>query len=68
MFKFILIMPALAALISCAVMPEKNQDPVRNNKATYNKDLRDCQEDYPVSGSGIHIRQWIGCMNLKGWK
>jgi hypothetical protein len=45
-----------------------NDDPSKNNKVTYNKDMKDCKEDYPEAGSGIHIKQWISCMNLKGWK
>jgi hypothetical protein len=55
-------------LTSCASLPTENQDPAKNNKATYNKDLRECKEDYPELGSGAHIRQWVGCMKLKGWK
>ena len=55
-------------LFGCTSMPTVNQDPAKNNKATYNKDLKECQEDYPEVGSGVHFRQWIGCMNLKGWK
>ena len=55
-------------LIGCASLPTVNQDPAKNNKTTYNKDLKECQEDYPEVGSGVHVRQWIGCMNLKGWK
>lgn len=55
-------------LVSCANLPTENQDPAKNNKAAYNKDLKECQEDYPEAGSGVHVRQWIGCMNLKGWK
>jgi hypothetical protein len=58
----------LGMIISCASFPSENQDPSKNNKATYNKDIKDCQEDYPQSGSGVHIRQWINCMNLKGWR
>ena len=63
-----LIISILGMLISCSSFPSVNQDPAKNNKASYNKDLKDCQEDYPESGSGVHIRQWINCMNLKGWK
>ncbi|MEA9604658.1 hypothetical protein VC159_09365 [Polynucleobacter sp. JS-JIR-II-c23] len=63
-----LIISILGTLISCSSFPSVNQDPAKNNKASYNKDLKDCQEDYPESGSGVHIRQWINCMNLKGWK
>jgi hypothetical protein len=52
----------------CVSLPTENQDPSKNNKATYNKDLKECKEDYPESGSGAHLRQWMGCMQLKGWK
>ena len=55
-------------LIACMSMPTENQDPSKNNKANYNKDLKECREDYPEVGSGVHVRQWIGCMKLKGWK
>ena len=55
-------------LVACASFPSENRDPNKNNKATYNKDLKDCQEDYPEAGSGVHIRQWINCMKLKGWQ
>ena len=58
----------IATAISCTSFPSENQDPAKNNKVTYNKDLSDCKEDYPESGSGVHIRQWINCMKLKGWK
>lgn len=57
-----------AGFAGCASLPTENQDPTKNNKATYNIDLKECKEDYPVSGSGVHVRQWIGCMNLKGWR
>jgi len=63
-----LIVSILGMLISCSSFPSENQDPAKNNKTTYNKDLKDCKEDYPEAGSGVHIRQWINCMNLKGWK
>jgi starvation-inducible outer membrane lipoprotein len=66
---FIIIYFLLAvSLAGCASLPTENQDPTKNNKATYDKDLKECQEDYPVTGSGVHVRQWIGCMNLKGWR
>jgi len=54
--------------VACAGFPTENKEPSKNNKTTYNKDLKECQEDYPEMGSGVHYRQWIGCMNLKGWK
>jgi hypothetical protein len=53
---------------ACVSMPTENQDPNKNNRAIYRKDLRDCQEAYPESGSGVHLRQWVGCMELKGWR
>lgn len=52
---------------ACAQFPNTNQDPDKNNRTSYNKDLRQCQEDYPQVASGAHIPQWIGCMKLKGW-
>ncbi len=55
-------------LSACASIPETNQDPAKNNLATFRKDLKECKEDYPEAGSGVHIRQWEGCMNLKGWR
>jgi len=54
--------------IACTSFPTENADPAKNNKAAYNKDLKECREDYPEMGSGAHYRQWIGCMKLKGWK
>ena len=62
------VLATALGLVACTSFPSENQDPAKNNKATYNKDLRECQEDYPEVGSGVHYRQWIGCMNLKGWK
>jgi hypothetical protein len=58
----------MSALISCVSFPSVNQDPSKDNKATYNKELSECQEDYPEAGSGVHLRQWVNCMKLKGWK
>uniref|UniRef100_B1XTE1 Lipoprotein n=1 Tax=Polynucleobacter necessarius subsp. necessarius (strain STIR1) TaxID=452638 RepID=B1XTE1_POLNS len=55
-------------LVACVSFPSENQDPAKNNKTAYNKDLKECKEDYPESGSGVHLRQWMGCMQLKGWK
>ena len=55
------------SVAACSTFPSENQNPAKNNKATYNRDLKECQEDYPEVGSGVHIRQWINCMKLKGW-
>lgn len=55
-------------IAACAGFPSENQDQAKNNKTTYNRDLKECQQDYPETGSGVHIRQWINCMKLKGWK
>ena len=59
---------AVSVLVGCTPIPDKNQDPAKNNLATFRKDLKECKEDYPEDGSGVHIRQWEGCMNLKGWR
>jgi hypothetical protein len=53
---------------ACVSMPTENQDPNKNDRATYRKDLRECQQAYPELGSGVHLRQWVGCMELKGWR
>lgn len=68
LLKPISIFCILGAICACSSIPSQNQDPAKNNKANYNKDLKECQEDYPEAGSGVHIRQWIGCMKLKGWR
>jgi len=56
------------SVAACSSFPSENQDPTKNNKATYNKDFKECREDYPEAGSGVHIPQWINCMKLKGWR
>ena len=53
---------------SCTTFPSENVDPAKNNKANFQKDLRECKEDHPESGGGLHYKRWIDCMNLKGWK
>jgi hypothetical protein len=54
-------------LMGCSLYPDVNTDPAKNNKATFKRDALDCAEAYPEAGSGVHIKQRIGCMNLKGW-
>jgi outer membrane biogenesis lipoprotein LolB len=66
--KFGLSLLAFFLLLGCSSFPKKNQDPNKDNPATFNKDLKECKEDYPEAGSGVHVRQWENCMNLKGWK
>ena len=66
--SLLLIFLVTIGLVACVSFPSENQDPAKNNKATYNRDMKECKEDYPESGSGIHLRQWMGCMQLKGWK
>ena len=54
-------------LFACASYPQVNSDPAKNNKATFQRDAVDCAKSYPEADSGIHVRQRIACMNLKGW-
>jgi hypothetical protein len=55
-------------LMGCSLYPDVNTDPAKNNKATFQRDALDCTQSYPDSGSGVHVKQRIGCMNLKGWR
>jgi len=55
-------------LASCTSFPSVNQDPEKNNQATFKKDFSECKDDYPEQSSGVSFRQWIGCMKLKGWR
>ena len=56
-----------ATLPACSLYPDVNKDPAKNNKANFERDAIDCARSYPDSGSGAHVKQRIGCMNLKGW-
>jgi hypothetical protein len=56
-----------AVLLGCSVYPDVNSDPAKNNKATFRQDALACAQSYPEVGTGVHIKQRIGCMNLKGW-
>jgi hypothetical protein len=56
-----------ATLFACTSYPDVNRDPAKNNKVNFQQDAIDCAQSYPEAGSGVHIRQRIGCMNLKGW-
>ena len=56
-----------AIFMGCSLYPDVNDDPAKNNKATFQRDALDCAKAYPTVESGSHIKQRIGCMNLKGW-
>jgi hypothetical protein len=68
MIKTLIGFLAVTVLTACSLYPDVNRDPAKNNKATFQRDAIDCAQSYPESGSGAHIKQRIGCMNLKGWK
>jgi hypothetical protein len=67
LLKFSISILIAAALLGCSLYPDVNSDPAKNNKATFQRDALDCAQAYPEAGSGVHIKQRIGCMNLKGW-
>ncbi len=55
-------------LTACSTYPDNNIDPAKNNKATFERDAIECAQAYPEAGSGVHVRQRIHCMKLKGWR
>lgn len=57
----------VSTLLGCSLYPDVNSDPAKNNKATFRQDALDCAQAYPETGSGVHVRQRINCMNIKGW-
>ena len=58
----------VVALSACSLYPDKNIDPAKNNQATFERDAIECAQSYPEAGSGVHVRQRINCMKLKGWR
>jgi uncharacterized membrane protein len=54
-------------LMGCCLYPDVNTYTAKNNKETFRQDAMDCAQSYPESGSGVHVKQRIACMNLKGW-
>jgi hypothetical protein len=66
--KFLSSCLVTSALLGCSSYPDINSDPAKNNKATFQRDALECAQAYPEAGSGVHIRQRIACMNLKGWR
>ncbi|WP_353427815.1 hypothetical protein NHB34_01560 [Polynucleobacter sp. MWH-UH19D] len=64
MLRLLIIgLTALVSLTACEGMSTINWDPAKNNPTSFRKDLKECQEDYPIQNSGVHAKQWIGCMN-----
>ena len=55
------------ALCACSSYPQVNSDPTKNNRATFQRDAIDCAKSYPEAGSGVHVKERITCMNIKGW-
>ncbi|QWE10850.1 hypothetical protein [Polynucleobacter sp. es-EL-1] len=58
----------LGVFTACSTYPDNNIDPAKNNKATFERDAIECAQAYPETGSGVHVRQRINCMKLKGWR
>ncbi|OYY57905.1 MULTISPECIES: hypothetical protein [unclassified Polaromonas] len=58
----------VTALTACSTYPDKNIDPAKNNKTTFERDAIECAQAYPDANSGVHVRQRINCMKLKGWR
>ena len=67
LLKVLTISLMATALFACSSYPGVNSDPAKNNRATFQQDALDCAKSYPESGSGVHVKQRIGCMNTKGW-
>lgn len=65
--KQTLALGLVLSLMACASYPTVNEDPAKNNQASFQKDALDCAKDYPEAGGGVHVKQRIACMNLKGW-
>lgn len=63
----IFVFLAASTIAGCSLYPDENSDPAKNNKVTFRQDALDCAQSYPESGSGVHVKQRISCMNLKGW-
>ncbi|QWE16936.1 hypothetical protein [Polynucleobacter sp. AP-Nino-20-G2] len=57
----------VSTMLGCSTYPDINDDPAKNNKATFRQDVIECAQAYPEAGSGVFIKQRISCMNLKGW-
>jgi len=67
LLKALVVLSIASTLFGCSLYPDVNRDPAKNNKVTFQRDAVDCAQSYPESGSGVHVKQRIACMNLKGW-
>ena len=65
--KYLACFLAAMTLFGCSSYPDKNDDPAKNTKAIFHQDALDCAKAYPEAGSGVHVKERIACMNLKGW-
>ena len=66
--KFLISASIVIFLNACTSFPSQNQDPAKNDRATFHKDLTECKEDHPESSAGLHYQRWIDCMKIKGWR
>jgi len=66
--KFFVYASIFILLNACTSFPSQNQDPSKNDRATFRKDLTECKEDHPESSAGLHYQRWIDCMKIKGWR
>jgi len=68
-FACLMVLLCVALFLGgCNSFPSKNQDPQRDNQASFRKDLAECKEDHPESNAGLHYNRWADCMRLKGWR
>ena len=58
----------MCVLTACSTYPDNNIDPAKNTKAIFERDAIECAQAYPEAPSGVHVRQRINCMKLKGWR
>ena len=66
MFRIVVITVIMGLISACSATPNKNQDPAKNNGATFRKDWKECREDYPEQGSGIHNSTMGGLHEFEG--
>ena len=54
--------------LNASTLSYQNLDLSKNQSAAFRRDFLECRQDYPETASGVHIRQWQGCMSMKGWR